>query len=533
MSFALTLHAHIPWCRKSGRWPAGEEWLHEAIIECYLPIARIIEELADSGIKPNLNMDFTPILLEQLADPYMQDQFVMYLEDLIRRAEADIRRFKSRPELKKIAEYYLNDFNFYLDYYKNKLKKDIIGKYKKFQDDGFIELFTSAATHGFLPLLGQDSSIQAQVMIGVETYYKYFDRQPAGFWLPECAYRPQIVENGEQRRGIEYWLEKAGVKYFIVNYTGIDQASLKLINPDGVGYTSTYEGYRVSGTNICVFGRNYATSEKVWSGVVGYPANKLYREFHVKDQVSGLRYLAISDRRRDGPKVNYDLELAMNQVEKDANDFVGLIEQCLNDYKNINKHEGIIVAPYDFELFGHWWWEGPIWVKKIFEKLSKNENIMPVKLSEYVKEHESKFSEIELPATSWGEGGDFRVWNNPQHAWIWPLINSSARDFESLLEKIQEPPYEPVKRILYQMARELLLMEGSDWPFLLYTAQAKEYANQRFHWHHQRFNTLLWPAKNYKDDEKIKNVMGFLQEVENIDNCFQKLNLGWFKRCNQ
>ncbi|MBD3187564.1 DUF1957 domain-containing protein, partial [Candidatus Bathyarchaeota archaeon] len=128
---------------------------------------------------------------------------------------------------------------------------------------------------------------------------------------------------------------------------------------------------------------------------------------------------------------------------------------------------------------------------------------------------------------SWGEGGDFRVWQNKNHGWIWPLINGAVREFEDVLESVGNPVDERHRRLLRQIARELLLMEGSDWPFLLYTKQATEYANQRFHWHHQRFNTLMWAARDLNDPGRLGN--RFLQEVEDIDKCFELDDLDLFR----
>ncbi|MFX0099071.1 MAG: 1,4-alpha-glucan branching protein domain-containing protein [Candidatus Hodarchaeota archaeon] len=521
MSFALALHAHIPYCKKSGTWPAGEEWLHEAIIESYLPILRTLERLKSESIPINMNIEFTPILLEQLADSYMQEKFVIYLEDLLKRAESDVHRFSDSPVLKQTAEYYLEDYTYFLEYYTGTIKRDVIGAYRKLQDDGLIEIFTSAATHGFLPLLERDSSIWSQLKIGVDTYKKHFGKQPQGIWLPECAFRP--MKDG--RAGIDYWLKKAGIRYFIVNYTGFDQADLTWKNPGGPGYVSTYEAYKLAGTGVHTFGRNFNTSKRVWSAKVGYPGNPVYREFHVKDSTSGLRYLAISEREKS--KKNYDIQLVDEQLEADARDFSTVVAECLDDYRNLNQRDGIIVSPYDFELFGHWWHEGPEWLYHVYKTLAERDDIEVTAIGDYLGKNQGSCSEFILKPTTWGEGGDFRVWKNPQHEWIWPYINSSARDFEDVLASIGEPRNDLEARVLKQIARELLLMEGSDWPFLLYTKQALEYANQRFHWHHQRYNKLIWAAKDFSDAMRL-NMQDF-EEIASIDDCFEDIDLTLFR----
>ena len=150
-----------------------------------------------------------------------------------------------------------------------------------------------------------------------------------------------------------------------------------------------------------------------------------------------------------------------------------------------------------------------------------------ITISDYLSAHKANFSTIRMKESSWGEGGHFQVWLNPEHGWIWPYINSSIVQIEDVLKKDPDPN-EWAQRILRQTARELLLMEGSDWPFLLYTKQAKEYANQRFHKHHQLFNKLIWAAKDPKDNSRLS--LKELETIESMDSCFQDLNLRYFER---
>ncbi len=152
-----------------------------------------------------------------------------------------------------------------------------------------------------------------------------------------------------------------------------------------------------------------------------------------------------------------------------------------------------------------------------------------ISISDYISKFKEKFSMIKMKESSWGEGGDFRVWKNPEHGWIWQYINASIIEFENILETNPNPSAWE-NRILKQTTRELLLLEGSDWPFLLYTEQAKEYANQRFHHHHQRFLKLLWAAKNFNDRNRIN--LRDLEEIESIDSCFQDVNIDYFKKRN-
>ncbi|RPJ41261.1 MAG: 1,4-alpha-glucan branching protein, partial [Deltaproteobacteria bacterium] len=161
--FSLMLHGHIPYCRKSGVWPAGEEWLFEAMNETYIPLLMVLRQFKLDNIRPRLTIGIVPVLAEQLADGYMKDRFTQYLEDKIGRARKDVEKFHGDEDRRRVAEYWLERFRTHYRCYTDEFYHDLLGTLKWLQDEGVVELATSAATHGFLPLLEQDSSIFAQV----------------------------------------------------------------------------------------------------------------------------------------------------------------------------------------------------------------------------------------------------------------------------------------------------------------------------------------------------------------------------------
>lgn len=525
--FGLLLHGHMPWCKKSGVWPAGEEWYTEAATETYIPMLNVLRELKEKGIKTAITINITPILAEMMADEYMKDRLTQYLEDWIRRAKSDIQKFENIPERKLIAQNHLEHYEkvrdtFYQNYY-----GDLLGSFKWLQDEGMVELITCGATHGFLPLMESDSGIFSQIQLGVDTHKKYFGKDPKGIWLPECAYRPRELREGKIRESIDYWIHNSGIDYFFVDSHGILDAEMIEVNND-IGLNTNF-GYKLE-TGVSVFGRNQLSSRQVWDAQIGYPGDEYYRDFHSKDHNSGLHYLRITGKQisKDQKKL-YEIDKAKERIESHAQHFVSLQEQELQHYSDHFHKKGIIVSPYDFELYGHWWMEGIDWLRRVFELIHLNDKIEMITFSDYLSLYKEDFSIIKMQESSWGEGGDFRVWRNPEHGWVWPYINGSIREFEAVIAN-NSSPNEWGQRVLKQTARELLLMEGSDWPFLLYTKQAKEYANQRFHHHHQRFNKLIWAAKNLEDKNRIS--LHDLEDMENIDSCFQDIKLHYFKKIN-
>jgi 1,4-alpha-glucan branching enzyme len=515
--FALMLHAHIPYCRKSGVWPAGEEWLFEAMNETYIPLLKAFRSLMNDGIKPRTMVGLVPVLMEQLADGYMKDRFCVYMEDKIRRARSDVDRFRNDPARLEVARYWLGVFEDNYRTYTDDFYKDILGTCKWLQEEGAIEVLTSAATHAFLPLLEGDSAVFAQMRLGVDTYEKFFGRKPRGFWLPECAYRPpEWSERGRyMRRGLDQWLEDVGIEYFFVESVGITAASF-VENRHQEIRPSTFRGYLLP-SGVSVFGRNVDTGKQVWSPDLGYPGDPHYLEFHSKDPESGLNCWRVTGRP---DKEVYHPGEARARIRSHAEHFVSLLEGVF-EHAEMPEARPVVVAPYDCELFGHWWHEGVSWIEQVYRILAEKDSVIPMSLGDYLGRYRPTFSTIAMDRSTWGLNSDYTVWLNPEHGWIWPYLNSSSREMEDILGKAR-PVDERDRRILRQMARELLLMQGSDWPFLLFTLQAKEYANQRFHHHHQRFRKLAWAAQDLGDRSRLPDHE--LEQMEDLDNPWQDLD---------
>lgn len=125
---------------------------------------------------------------------------------------------------------------------------------------------------------------------------------------------------------------------------------------------------------------------------------------------------------------------------------------------------------------------------------------------------------IQIPESSWGQGGHFYVWNNHLTEWMWPIIHACEKRINAIADKYSEIPDDKLLlRALKQMARENLLLQSSDWPFLITTWQAKDYATDRFREHVDRFETICDMIESGNIDEAK------LKEIEDIDNSSQQL----------
>ncbi len=576
-AFTFVLHSHLPYARLAGRWPHGEEWIHEAASETYIPLLNALYDLRDEGVKYKITVGITPVLAEQLADADVLDHLDEYLEDKIARAKQDVLRFRGEdqptgvprekaeegdlppvdrkavsaalakadaekdakgkivpPEpkpwwvghkqLEALARFYQTYYEIIKDSFDRRYNRDLIGAFKRLQDEGLIEITTSAATHGYLPLLGTDSAIRGQIKAGVTSYRHFFNRDPRGIWLPECAYRPAYYEDdGTIRPGIERFVAEQGIKVFfsethlITGGAPVGVAAGEAIGPYGEikrrylipmseapmpsEPMTTFHAYYVSDTTagpesdehsgVSVIGRNDETGQRVWSASWGYPGDFDYREFHRKDGISGLQYWRVTGEKVDlGNKDFYHPDWAEHKVRMHAGDFAALVERILQAHWDHGQGFGLIASNYDTELFGHWWFEGVEWLKQVLRLLAQNPKVELTTASDYIENHPPD-RVIHLPEGSWGAGGTHFTWDNQETHWMWEPIHDAERRMQ-FLANLHYNDYDDdaIRGVMNQAARELLLLESSDWPFLVTTGQARQYAVQRFSQHLERFLAL-------------------------------------------
>ena len=541
-AFTFVLHSHLPYARKSGRWPHGEEWIHEGAVNTYLPLLSALHDLAAEGVRYRLTISVTPVLVEQLADPDVLNNLDAYISDLCERAASDVARFErsGEPARAAIAGFLGGRYAWVLDQFRNRFGRDLVGAFRWLQDNGYAELATSAATHGYLPLFERDSSIFAQVRTGVRTHERHFGRQPASFWLPECAYRPPyLTPEGVRKPGLEEFLAAQRLQAFFVETHAIlgglpvGKAAGDAIGPYGEipkRYTvplpaateptdrTTFQPYWVSRPEVAAIGRNAVTGLQVWSADHGYPGDFLYREFHKKDGESGLHYWRVTGARVDlGQKDLYDPDRAFAQAHQHARHFASLVEEQVRGYRASSGRYGIVSAAYDTELFGHWWFEGVTWLQSVLRELSHSEAVDMTGAAQFVREHPPE-DVVALPEGSWGQHGTHFTWLNADTEWMWPIINGAQRRMEELVARHGRAQGD-IAAAMAQLGRELLLLESSDWPFLVTTGQAREYAEQRFRRHVDRFDALAAAVESGSIDRQA------LDEIAEADNLFPDIDV--------
>jgi 1,4-alpha-glucan branching enzyme len=539
--FSLVLHSHIPYVLAHGSWPHGMDWLYEAAAETYMPLLDVFERLAGEGIPARASVSFTPVLMEQLKDPAFVRGFDDYLKMKIGIAVRDRAYFETtgNAALRPLTDFWERRYRKLLEDFHGPYRDDIIDAFRSLQDRGQIEVLTSGATHGYFPLLSRDESIGHQIRQGRHTYRKYFGRDPRGFWIPECAYRPgyawknPLGEGGPYARlGVDEILKREGLGYFFVDShllkggeakgVYIDRfPGLKLLwdkfraayKPADELPNDAYSAYLAHPSHVPFFARDDVSGSQVWSRHMGYPGEGAYLEFHKKHFPGGMRYWRITSSDADlGLKEPYDPAAVPEKLEGHAAHFVSVLEAALQ-----GRSSGSIAALYDTELFGHWWFEGPEWLYHVIRKLARSP-IEPMTAGGALDRLPAR-TVVSLPEGSWGQGGFHWIWLNDDTAWIWKKIyriEGAAAALEPRLGRLN-------KRLLKQFYREKFLLESSDWPFLISTWSARDYAENRAAEHYERALTLA----GWLEDGHVLSTAeeALLRVFEDEDRLFEEVIL--------
>lgn len=553
--FALVLHTHLPMVINHGRWPHGSDWLCEAAFECYLPLLEIAHRLVADGVSPKWTINLSPILTEQLASPEFQRELSFYYEN-VRRACLESREHFTREGQKEIVAltHFWEEFFERMWEMHRRIGGDIPGTFADLGRAGHVEIITCAATHGYLPLLGRDESIHLQLRTAVETHRRHFGVAPRGIWLPECAYRPRYEwtpptgrDGGRVRRlrpGLEEMLAAHGLEYFVADAHLVSAAEPIFLYRDyvrlgtaegeapssvpGTERRSPYEPYRVAsrgGTGTAVaFFRDPKTTVQVWSREHGYPGEYAYLEFHKKHFPGGLRFWRITDNSGDlGRKVVYDPAAAAEKAGQHARHFVDLVRDTLAAVGGTAP--AVVCSPYDAELFGHWWFEGPLWLEQVAREMERS-GVPRMTLGESLAAVPPRAT-LSLPEGSWGEGGDHRVWLNRDTEWTWDRVYSAEAEWVDLLASARRENGD-LRRVLAQATRELLLLQASDWQFLITTGTARDYAERRVAEHYAEFKRLSEMARVLQGAEPLSpDDANTLRRLEREDFCFGDLDPGW------
>jgi 1,4-alpha-glucan branching enzyme len=518
----IVLHAHLPYVRHPEHEdPLEERWLVEAVLECYLPLLRMLEGRAERSARGRITISLSPTLLAMLEDPLLRDRLSRTLARLERFAEREIEREHPDPSFGALARHYRERLREARGQYEERYRRDVARAFRALEEAGVVRLITCGATHGFLPLMELGApSWRAQIGAAVREFERQIGHPPEGLWLPECGYTP----------GVETVLAEFGIQYFFVDAHGITDARPRPL-------PGTYAPFR-TGSGVVALGRDVESSRLVWSATEGYPGDAAYREYYrdqgfdlplseVRDFLPsggtrthlGFKYHRITDRR-SSHREPYEPAAAQERVRIHARHFVsGRAEQARVASSAVGQPV-LLAAPYDAELFGHWWYEGPEWLDAVLDEAAREPALEAVDPLEAISRI-PRSSTGSLHPSSWGAGGYAGVWLDPSNDWIYRHLLRAAETMRGLA--VEGDGGAPIRaRALRQAGRELLLAQASDWAFIMRTGTLVPYATLRTERHLDRFERLARALKRDDVDEAD------LAEMESQSPLFPALTPGVF-----
>lgn len=520
----LVLHAHLPYVRHP-EYPEflEEQWLFEAITETYLPLVDILDGLQRDGVPFRLTLSVTPTLAGMLSDPLLQDRYEERLGKLVELTTRELERTRWEPEFHPLAKLHARQFDQARKTYMA-CGRNPLAALLAHHESGGLELIGCAATHPLLPTLAASpGAARAQIEQGCREHERHFGFRPRGMWLPECGFYP----------GLDRILADAGVQFVFVDTHGV------LLAEPRPRY-GVYAPIQCPETGLIVAARDLESSRQVWSRMEGYPGDPAYRDFYrdigfdldfnyVKPYLPGggeRSMLGIKYHRITGAgerKLPYDPALAAAKVREHASHFLFSREKQVEWLEESLKGKpALLTAPYDAELFGHWWHEGPAWLDQVFRGMADgNQQIQPITIPEYLEKHGPVLQSMPGYST-WGEGGYCSFWINGNNDWIYPHIHAVSERMNQLARDYPEPS-PLVRRALSQAGRECLLLQSSDWAFILTTGAHAEYAAKRVRDHVLNFLTLESSIRQGQLDEAA------LARLESNNNPFPDLDYRVFQ----
>jgi len=539
IELALVLHAHLPYVRHPERDRVLEEdWLHEAIADAYLPLLEVLRAAQARRSRFRLTLSLSPTLLAMLAEPGLPGRFLDYLERRLCLCEAELGR-RRHPDRRLVA-WYRRRFRKQGRYFTEELDADLIGAWCRLRESGQVELITTLATHGYPPLLRtQAGTVRGQLRVGRDAFRALTGQEPAGLWLPECGYYP----------GLETEIAAAGYGYSLVEAQGLllgqPRPEWGVLAPVSLG-------------GVAFFGRDPESAQEVWGGVAGYPAHPDYREYYadlgfegpsaaladflpagVGAGPTGIKYYRVTGGA--GPKALYDPGRAARRSRRHALRFLAGRRRAGASGRRDARRPPLILAPYDAELFGHWWYEGPLFLAALSRALGGQQALETVTLGEHLARYGTAGT-CQLGASSWGEGGYNATWVRPETAWVQLQLQQAAEEFQVLCRRHgAAPATSRPGRLLRQAGRCLLLAQGSDWTFHLGRGGASDYAAARLRAYLARFAFLAGalahepiPAAAADAQSHLSSVLGVgpleveemevLAALERLDNLFPELD---------
>jgi 1,4-alpha-glucan branching enzyme len=414
---------------------------------------------------------------------------------------------------------------------------------------------TTAATHAFLPLYAPfPETIQAQLEAAIASHRHFFGRNPQGFWLPELGWTPEldeylraynfsytVVDTHGALLGRSGLHSRAGGRGNAAGFCGTLCSSMNTPRegtPGGVRHGSFYPIKTPS--QILVLIRDYHARRELFeaSGIcfspeyrdcsedAGYELGReLIKPFLGEGGIrlpTGFKYYARS--RSSAQKPIYDTEKARDLAGAHARQFLDSRLHLLGQAETLMSESPVSLCAFEADNFGRFWHEGPIFLETLFREGAAREDMRFMNPQEYLFKQEISRMETVMPEfSSWGTNGYAEMWLDSTNDWMYRHVIRALNRMVELAERF--PNDSGLKeRALNQAAREILLVQASDWPRMLYNQEFSGFARNQIEIGLRNFTTIYEAlGSNYISTE-------WLTRLERRHCIFPNINYRVFRR---
>jgi 1,4-alpha-glucan branching enzyme len=498
---ALVLHTHLPYLRNHGVWPVGEEWLFQAWGTSWLPVTHLLEQLADEGQTEVLTLGVTPTVAHQVADPRLCQDLGTWLGGQVWRSEEQRWHGHLAPDVRALSSFFWRRFQALADYHEDVQRRGgLLAVWAELARRDVIELLGGPATHPYLPLQTDPALIDAQLATGLDHHASWAGSRPTGLWAPEMGYRPRtrvadatapprsvdvhgtptLPRTGPELPGLEEHYAAHGIDHVLVDAATLVRAAggrdrdwtarpavpdASRADPDEV----VHDGVLIGDSQVTAFARDLSVAYHVWSPTGGYPGAEWYRDSYAIGSFGCHPSWRVTDHRsHPDDKAVYEPDAARAQGARDVDHLHGVLREVLDP-----RPGQLVVAAYDTELFGHWWFEGVDFLAGLLRRVAADDRLRTTTTTSRLA-RTPPTRRLALPESSWGFAKGHASWVTAETRPMWQALrDAQARARSSLAGGAGSDAARD------QVARELALLASSDWPFMATRGSSPGYAAQR------------------------------------------------------
>ncbi len=522
---SLVLNAHLPFIRHPElSWVPEERYLFERLSDTYIPFLKMLDHLDSDRIPYKIAISFSPTLCHMLNDELLIKRYLAYVDRQIEFGLHELDRTSGDPELNNLARYYYDKSVDDKILFTERYQKNILGVFELFQKKGKIEFLTTSATHAFLPFYtGFPESIQSQIEVALASHRTYFDKNPLGFWLPELGWSPELDE----------YLRAYNILYTVVNTPGLILGN----PPPKCG--SFYPVKTPAGVEV--FSNDFYSMKDLWDEDEGFSRDPVYRDYASdvgyeipnKELVPFIQpgwpriptgYKYWSRGRENKTSRIYNMKDAQKKAREHAKLFLDNRAGRLHRASKYVDRPPLSLWTSNMDEFGHFWYEGITFLDQLFRESAKRNDIQFVLPGDYISNQPVNSYQTMTPEfSSWGTNGYAETWLDSSNDWVYRHISRSISRMIELAERF--PDDTGLKeRALNQAAREILLIQASDWPEMISCDKNADYAKNQLESSLRNFTTIYEAlGSNYISTE-------WLTSLEKRNNIFPSINYRVFRK---